>query len=47
LFFRLLAEALAVRMAQGILKWLTSGPLRDLLAKILEKIGGRFKRLSA
>ena len=41
IFFRLLAEALAVRVAQEIVKRLTGGFLRKLLAALLALIGIR------
>ena len=41
IFFQLLAEALAVRVAQEIVKSLTGGFLRKLLAAILAVFGIR------
>jgi hypothetical protein len=43
LFMRLVAEAIAVRIGQEIVKWLTGGHLQNLLAAILAKIGLRAK----
>lgn len=41
LFMRLVAEAIAVRVAQEIVKWLTGGHLQNLLATFLAKVGLR------
>ena len=41
LFFRLVAEAVAVRIGQEIVKWLTGGHLQSLLGTILAKVGIR------
>jgi hypothetical protein len=43
LFSRLVVEALAVRAAQGIIKWVSDGHLRNVLAAILALVGIRLK----
>ncbi len=43
LFFRLAAEAVAIRMGQEVVKWLTGGRLQNLLATILAAVSARMK----
>jgi hypothetical protein len=43
LFFRLVVESLAVRAAQGVIRWVSDGHLRNVLAAILALVGIRLK----
>jgi hypothetical protein len=45
IFVRILAEALAVRVAQKLIVWLTGDRLRQLLAAILALFGIRISRV--
>jgi hypothetical protein len=43
LLFRMVVDTLAVRAAQGVIKWVTDGHLRNLFAAVLALVGIRLK----